>query len=175
LAKDSNLDDKNKEIIQGKIIKGAQEAFVKLWATVIINTKIIEGVQKKEEEKAKKKKGNYRKGQVLGQEEIDRLEALEEEKEEQKRLNNIQRQRKAFLASLSKFYTLVKREHNIYMLIDDIFSAERVLATLFVSKVLKQSATKEVALKLGKTPTKLLIRQKKATQRRVKKLAPVAV
>jgi hypothetical protein len=46
-------------------------------------------VQKKEEEKAKKKKGNYRKGRVLGQEEMDRLEALEEEKEEQKRLNNI--------------------------------------------------------------------------------------
>jgi hypothetical protein len=89
LAKDSNLDNKNKEIIQGKIIKGAQEAFVKLRATVVINTKIIKGVQKKEEEKAKKKKGNYRKGRVLGQEEIDRLEALEEEKEEQKRLNNI--------------------------------------------------------------------------------------
>jgi hypothetical protein len=61
------------------------------------------------------------------------------------------------------------------MLTDDIFSAERVPATPFVSKALKQSATKEVALELAKTPTKLSIRQKKATQRRVKKLAPVAV
>ena len=59
LAKDSNLDNKNKEIIQEKITKGAQEAFIKLWATVVINTKIMEGVQKKEEEKAKKKKCNY--------------------------------------------------------------------------------------------------------------------
>jgi hypothetical protein len=123
-------------------------------------------VQKKEEEKAKKIKGNYRKGQVLGQEEIDRLETLEEEKEEQKRLDNLQKQRKAFLASLSKFYTLVKREHNIYLLTDDIFSAERVPATPFVSKALrgslvkKQTATIEVALEL--TPTKLPIRQKKA-------------
>ena len=65
------------------------------------------------------------------------------------------------------------------MLTDDIFSAERVPATLFVSKALrgslvkKQTATIEVALKLA--PTKLLIRQKKAIQRRVKKLAPVAI
>jgi hypothetical protein len=49
------------------------------------------------------------------------------------------------------------------MLTDDSFSAERVPATPFVSKVLKQSATKEVTLELAKTPTKLLIRQKKAT------------
>jgi hypothetical protein len=179
LAKDSNLDDKKKEIIQGKIIKGAQKAFVKLRATVAINTRIIEGVQKKEEEKAKKIKGNYRKGRVLGQEEIDRLETLEEEKEEQKRLDNLQKQGKAFLASLSKFYTLVKREHNIYMLTDDIFSTERVPTTPFVSKALrgslvkKQTATIEVALELA--PTKLPIRQKKAIQRRVKKLAPVAI
>jgi hypothetical protein len=60
LAKDSNLDNENKEIIQEKITKGAQEAFVKLRATVVINTRIMEGVQKKEEEKAKKKKCNYR-------------------------------------------------------------------------------------------------------------------
>jgi hypothetical protein len=76
---------------------------------------------------------------------------------------------------------LVKREHNIYMLADDIFSAERVPATLFVSKaprrppVKKQTAAIEVALKLAKTLTKLLIRQKKAIQRRVQKLALVAM
>jgi hypothetical protein len=134
----------------------------------------MEGVQKKEEEKAKKKKGNYRKARVLGQEEMDRLEALEKEKEEKRRLDNIQKQRKAFLTSLSKFYTLVKREHNIYMVTDDIFSAERVPATPFVSKgrrgspVKKQTAHIEVALKLVKTSTKLPIRQKKAIQRRAK-------
>ena len=73
------------------------------------------------------------------------------------------------MISLSKFYTLVKREHNIYILTDDIFSVERVLlATPFVSKGLRESPVKKqttsikVALKFIKTPTKLLIRQKKA-------------
>jgi hypothetical protein len=85
------------------------------------------------------------------------------------------------LTSLSKFYTLIKREHNIYMLTDNIFSIERVLATLFISKGLRGSPVKKqtthikVALELVKTSTKLLIRQKKAIQRRVKKLAPIAV
>jgi hypothetical protein len=112
---------------------------------------------------------------------VDRLEALAKEKEEQICLDNLKKQRKAFLVSLSRFYILVKKEHNIYMLADDIFSTERVPATPFVSKVPRGSSAKnqtaaiELALKIAKTPTKLPIRQKKAIQRRAKKLAPIAI
>jgi hypothetical protein len=142
----------------------------------------MEGVQKKEEGKDKRKKGNYGKARVLGQEEVDRLEALAKEKEEQKRLDNLKKQRKAFLVSLAKFYTLVKREHNIYMLADDIFSAEREPASPFVPRtprrllVTKRVMAIEVAFELAKTPTKQPIRQKKAIQRKkMVKLAPVAI
>jgi len=58
LIKDPFLDAKKRDIIQEKLLRGVEQAFVRETAVRRVNQKIIEGQQKQEEAKGKRSKGN---------------------------------------------------------------------------------------------------------------------
>jgi hypothetical protein len=116
------IKEDNKDTVIQKLRKAAGIAMVEKRAIKGFTKKLAEGSKKKEAGEGKRSKGNYGKARVLGQEEVNRIDAELTRKEEQKRKDNEAKALKAAIAASQRFFALIKREHNICMLTPEIFA-----------------------------------------------------